>query len=294
MSNENKDSKLHKMLAQGCIAEYYTLNGYFVKIYPVLKLDKIKFSFVKKGEKGSGFDIYVDMVRFLRLCKDIISRRMEKLIAEDKGEYPSAWKYVTGNDGSKTLAIGKARNGAPLINGSVKGDDKSKKYAMVPLTSYEDLLEMADLFMVVTGYTPVTGYWSNLKKLFEEAQANNQKYYQNADDDEPQNQTQTVTDTTSKNEKPKEDNKANTADANTPEHTEQWGRFTPTEYGAMGNGFAVKTKDGAVVIFSKKVYKNTETSRVDQLEKMLKSGKRSDFTCTYAESKGNKYFLKFA
>lgn len=294
MSNENKDSKIRKMIKQGCIAEYYTLDGYFVKIYPVIRLDKVKFAFVKKGEQGTGFDIYVDMAKFLRLTKNILSGRLAKLIAEDKGSYPSAWKYKSGNDGSKTLAIGKSKSGTPLINGSVK-DEKGNKYAMVPLQSYEDLEVMAELFMICTGYTPVTGYWAEIKKIFEEAQKNNQKYYQNDDVDEAP-----VPNPTNKSEQvpvERTDEHTNDTSSVTSEkagNKEQWGRFVPVAYGEMKTGFAVKTKDGGAVIFNPNVYKNTENQRVEQIRKMLSSGKMADFTCTYVESKDKKYFLKFA
>ena len=50
---EKKESKMRRMLRSGCIAEFYTLSGYFVKVYPCFPIDKVKFAFVEKGKKGA-------------------------------------------------------------------------------------------------------------------------------------------------------------------------------------------------------------------------------------------------
>ncbi len=302
-NSKEKVSKFRKMINQGCIAEFYTQKGYFCKIYPIAVLDSVKFSFKKKGVKNSDFDIYVSMPSFLLLKKDIQNYQLAKKIAADNGQYPSAWIYNTGENGAKKLAIGKSKSGTPLISGSVpETKNHEKGYALVPLQSFDDLRTMAEIFDIVTGITPVTGYWAEIKKLFEKAQLNNQKYFHNDDyDDEYDdydnlpsgNVEETVVQTNNSPSNQQAAKVSQPAPSNNKE-AEKRGKFTPLEYGAMKSGFAVKVKDGDVIIFNPEVYKKDQKQRVDQINKLLASGKMTDFTCYYAEKNDKKYFLKFA
>lgn len=158
-----KISKLRSFLADGCLAAFYTLDSWFVKIYPVLSIDKVKFSFAEKGKKGKGFDVYVDTPVFLLLCRDILSGRLWKLIEADKSDYPSAWNYRTGQNGTKELHLGKGKRGV-VLQGRYNGGDEGGKCGFIPL-SCEDLRIMAELFLMVTGVTPVEGYWKDLRDL---------------------------------------------------------------------------------------------------------------------------------
>lgn len=145
---EQKISKLRQRLEDGCIAEFYTLNGFFCKVRPTLCIDKVKFSFVKKGSAGEeSTDIYVNTDNFDELCDEILSRRLEEKIAEQKGQYPDAWQYVTGDNGCKTLAIGKGSSQPIVIQGretEKKGENTVNKVnAFVGIASYNDLVPMA-------------------------------------------------------------------------------------------------------------------------------------------------------
>ena len=51
--SENKDLLL----------ELYGSNS-FVKVYQALEIDKIKFSFAKKGEEKNGIDVYMDCLLY--------------------------------------------------------------------------------------------------------------------------------------------------------------------------------------------------------------------------------------
>ena len=156
-------SKFKKMIEQGCIAEWYTLNGYFLKIYPAFEIDKVKFSFVMKGKQGAGFDVYVDTEDFSLLCDDIKNFRMMKLIERDTGQYPSAWKYATGENGALSVAIGKSQKGGVVIQGK---DGNKKVNAFVPLTCYNDLRKMAVLYDLVSGKVPATRYYADIVEQF--------------------------------------------------------------------------------------------------------------------------------
>lgn len=159
----NNKSKVRAMLEQGCIAEWYTLNGYFVKIYLCPEIDKVKFSFVMKGKKGEGFDVYVDALRFSLLCDDISSLRMARKISKDAGQYPGAWKYTTGENGALSVAIGKSQKGGIVIQGR---NGNTKTNAFVPLTDYNDLREMAFLHDILSGKKPVEGYYADLVEIY--------------------------------------------------------------------------------------------------------------------------------
>ena len=156
-------SSLRKMLSTGCIGEFYTLNGYFFKVYPCFEIDKVKFSFVEKGKNGTGFDIYVGTDDFSLLCDDILKGYMSRKIAEDNGRYPSAWKYITGENAAKELAIGKSQKGGIVVQGR---DKTGNKNAFVPIQSYDDLRILAKWYNMVSGLTPVTGYYKDLCDIF--------------------------------------------------------------------------------------------------------------------------------
>ena len=175
-----KKSKLRKMLEDGCIAAWYTLRGYFVRVYPALEIDKVRFSFVEKGTNGNGFDVYVDTVAFMLLCEDVQSGALARRIANDTGTEPSAWTYKTGENASKSVAIGKSRSGTPLIKGR---DTMQKKSAMIPLDGYVRLREMALLFDIVSGRVQGRGYLEDLKSVFEQAQRARRRHSVSADDE---------------------------------------------------------------------------------------------------------------
>ncbi len=132
-SKTQRPNSRSALLKSGCIGAFYTLNGYFLKVKPAYKIDKVIFSFVQKGKSGEGFDIYVDIDKFDLLCDSILSKDFGKLLPESNQEHP-AWKYVTGNNGSKSLTIFKGNHGI-VIHGY---DGQKKRNASVPVY-YTDL-----------------------------------------------------------------------------------------------------------------------------------------------------------
>jgi len=191
-NSNNKESKLRTLLKEGCIAAFYTEKGYFVKIKLALSIDKVGFSFVKKGEKGAGFDIYVDTDKFDLLCDDIRNGNFYKKIVEDtKSDYPEAWKYTTGDNGSKYIAIGKGQKGI-VIQGK---DNNTKKNAFVMVGSYEDLKCMAKWYARCS-----KSYYDGLVNICLEAIDKNSRYFKNNDDSG--NIPQTSSQNTSEEPKP--------------------------------------------------------------------------------------------
>lgn len=147
-SNVSK-SKRRKEIEEGIIANQYTLENWFVKIYPAYVIDLVRFSFVMKGHNGEGFDIYVSMDKMDLWCDDILSFRMQKIIEAEKAageKYPKYYKYITGTDGSKSVgfAPSTAKGAFAVINASVVKDGK-KVFANIPV-DYDWLRIMAKWF----------------------------------------------------------------------------------------------------------------------------------------------------
>lgn len=114
-----------------------------LSVYPAFALDKLKFSFYRKGKAGQGFDIYMDVVKFGApsfdaWAYDALHGVMQRALAKEKAEgeqYPKAYAFVTGENGSKTLGIANARKeGLLLLNAGTIGPDGKKTYANVQCT----------------------------------------------------------------------------------------------------------------------------------------------------------------
>lgn len=177
-----KTSKLRKGLSEGVIASFYTLNGYFCRIWPVLSIDKVKFSFKKKGT-DENFDVYVDTDPFDNLCDLILNRKFEIMLARDEGDFPGAWKYTTGTDGSSHVNIGSGSS-SPIV---IQGIDASHN-AFVAVGGYEALVNMAKWWKRVS-----KSYYEELSKTFIAAMNKNAEYYSNYDygeEDDESSETQ--------------------------------------------------------------------------------------------------------
>lgn len=208
MGTERKMSKLRKMINEGNIFEMYTQEGYFLKVQPALDIDKVKFAFVKKGSQGDGFDIYVDAMKFNRLCKDILSRMMEKKIAADNGDYPGAWEYRTGSNGNLIVAIGKGKKGI-VVQGR-NTDPNKKKNAFIPV-SYEDLLIMADMWVMVS-----KDYFDELYGIFKGAMKNIAQYHNAGVEQEEYREPEGTSENTTPTEAPKNEAPAVPVEEDTP------------------------------------------------------------------------------
>lgn len=149
MEKNNSKGKRVSCAENGLIAEQYTQNGWFVKIKPIFSLDKknefaynrptILFSFVEKGKKGSGFDIYMDIDEFDLWADDVldINRTFKRTIeaeAQAGQKYPETYKYVTGSNGEKSVGFCKStvKGAFATINGCTVKDGK-KVFANVPV-----------------------------------------------------------------------------------------------------------------------------------------------------------------
>lgn len=144
--------ELHEMFTEGCIGEFYGKDK-FVRIYPLFLIDRVKFSFIRKGTGGEHLDIYMKMYPdFKHLMLDALGKRRNLYsdIQADDGSYPSARKYVSGDSGQNNLAIGKGQSGNPVIQGR---SQEAGNY-MIPF-SFEELQETAYWFFKLYTYRPV-------------------------------------------------------------------------------------------------------------------------------------------
>ena len=168
-----KQSKLRAGLSEGVIASFYTLNGWFCRVWPVLSIDKVKFSFKKKGETDS-FDVYVGTDEFDHLCDQILSGKLLSLIEKETGDFPESWKYATGKKGSKHVNIGKGSSSPIVIQGQTPDYN-----AFVAVGSYISLCCMAKWWKRIS-----KPYYDGLVSIFTDAMNNNASYYKDYEDDD--------------------------------------------------------------------------------------------------------------
>lgn len=130
--NNDKKSLRKKYAEEGCLNAAFTLDGWFVKIKPAYDIDKVVFSFVKKGTDGkTSFDVYLDMDIFDLWMDDVSTYRMKKVIDTEKAngeKYPKEYKSVTGENGSFTVGVCASEKlaGMYVINGSGKHKEDGK------------------------------------------------------------------------------------------------------------------------------------------------------------------------
>lgn len=135
--NERKKSRRQKMADEGVLNSQYTQNGWFVKVKPAFGITKIVFSFVMKGKAGEGFDIYMDLDTFDNWADDIERRNIfEQILANEKNageQFPKTYKYITGDNGEKSVGIANAKKGSGYIINGVSCINNNKVFANVPV-----------------------------------------------------------------------------------------------------------------------------------------------------------------
>ena len=176
---ESKDSKNMKAAKEGVLLEQYTLKGWFVKVKATaFAIDKVIFSFVKKGTNGSGFDVYMDIDKFDLWCDDILSGRVASVISAEKKagvKEPQTFKYVTGTDGAKYIGICPSTLDKVFGTISGKGVDKNGKtvFGYVPV-SYDDLRVMAKRFQRIANIRYAALYEAYKKAILDNADHGNE------------------------------------------------------------------------------------------------------------------------
>lgn len=84
MSKENKTTARQNMASEGVLNEQYTLNSWFVKVKIAYGIDRVVFSFVEKGKKGKGFDVYMNIDVFYNWMEDVKNYQFKKSLPKKK------------------------------------------------------------------------------------------------------------------------------------------------------------------------------------------------------------------
>ena len=123
---------------------------YFCVALEALNIGRVKWSMVPIGKKGQEeVTFYMLIEDFRWLCKELVNGVAEKKIAADNAPYPTAYKYVTGQNGSKLLNIGGSNSPAMArINIQDKSKQPARNYTMA--VSIKSLKNMAQKFFMDT------------------------------------------------------------------------------------------------------------------------------------------------
>ena len=169
MAEEKKYKSKKEALSNGAILEAFTTKQLLsVNVAP--DIEKVRFSIVALKTNGKdALDYYLSVEEMRQLCEEITNgAAYTKLKNGVKNQYPSTYKYVTGDNGSKHLNI----------DGGDKGIrvqvmiDKTQKMTVIPYTA---LKEMAFYFNLVTGLTPCSRYYKEQVDAFWEGVAERRK-----------------------------------------------------------------------------------------------------------------------
>lgn len=157
------------------LREYGT--KHFLVVSEALNIGRVKWSMVPIGQNGQhGIEFYMTTEQMLALCSEILSpNRMfaKKLEADAASSFPSAYKYVTGDEGSLNLNIGGGKFGS-----RVQMQDKKAKHNYTMGVAVGTLEIMARKYLLCTGYSPVlpNSYYHEIVIAFEEGRVARSKF----------------------------------------------------------------------------------------------------------------------
>lgn len=142
---------------------------YFAVVAEAFNIGKVRFSVVPIGKAGqNAINFYLPIEKMVALCDEFIRGTAQKAIAADAEKYPSAYQYVTGENGALRLAIGGGKFGA-RISLSDKSD-KNNPLSYMMGVSMESLESMVFKFRLFSGLTSTAKgtYFASLQEAFED------------------------------------------------------------------------------------------------------------------------------
>lgn len=165
-----------KKLEDGAILKEYTQTD-FLTVSPAPSIDMVKWQIVKQGTKGKdAVSFYMNTEKFRILCDELTSKEgRAKIAASIEHQYPDAYKFTTGTNGSKHLNIGGGKKGIRVQIQIQKKEGKPDNRMVV--ISYESIKIMAFLFDVVMGLIPTTHYYASLADTFWKGYQSREKYF---------------------------------------------------------------------------------------------------------------------
>lgn len=175
-----KPIEMEKAKAGEVLREYG--KTHFIVCSESLRIGRMKWSIVPIGQKGQNeLNFYLPVEKMLALCLEIKNGAAQQKIKSDTGAYPSAYKYVTGENGSRILCIGGGKVGCRI---NIQNKANSLSYTIaIAMTALE---EMAERFLIWTGYMPVTpgSYFGNQVSEFNAGMDERANFRMNVSDDE--------------------------------------------------------------------------------------------------------------
>lgn len=181
---EKQYKTIKDMVKNGAIMQAYG-STHFVTVTLAPQISKVRFSIVKMGTGGNEHvDFYLDMEESRDFFSEISSGKASEKFAKDiEKQYPEAYKYVAGTDGSKALNIGGGKKGIRFqIN--VKEPDGKWKNSPFTVAPWKELKHAAFLFELLTGLIPVMGgsYYHSIFKAFWDGEQERSKFFKDYDE----------------------------------------------------------------------------------------------------------------
>ena len=177
MANEKKVKSEIVMAGSGEFLREYGTN-YFLVVSEALSIGRVKWSMIPLDTNGKkSVDFYMTTEQMALLCREISSGLAEKkVIADKENNYPSAYRYTTGDDGSKKLNIG----GGSKVPVRIQMQDTTKNYRYMIGMSTETLKIMALKFNIYTGMVPVnpSSYYGDIVRVFTKGRREREKYHE--------------------------------------------------------------------------------------------------------------------
>ena len=178
MEKEKRYKTDKDMFESGAILQVYG-SQYLLSVNPAFAISKVRFSLVKLGTQGKeSSDIYLSVEDVRIFCNEIERGLAERKISEDKGAYPTAYKWVKGTDGCKQLIIGGGEKGV-RIQIIIRNDKKTDRKMSV--IQFKDLQTLSFHFKLVAGLVQVSSgsYYDTLVKAYAKSVEKQSDYYAN-------------------------------------------------------------------------------------------------------------------
>ena len=185
MANNKKEYKTTKtMLRSGAILQGYGSKA-LLSVCPEPEIEKVRFSIVKLGTKGKDvLNFYLSIEDMRLFCQEIDRGIAERRIASDNGNYPGAYKYVTGENGRKRLNIGGGRAGVRVqIQETGNGGIQQQ---MMTVIQIKDLYTMSFYYKLVMGLVPAYAFYNGLVEEFWNGVEDRKKFHSKDNEFNPQ------------------------------------------------------------------------------------------------------------
>lgn len=166
-----KEKNLIESLKQGgSLHEVWTTSTGLTMI-PNPSIENIRWSIVQKGSGGTdAVDFYMNLKNAVLMFREIWENdgaAAKKKFEKDKSsDFPQAYTFVSGKDGSRKFGLGTGKNGLAVQIQNKETSGWKRKFIPV---SWDDVRYFAFMGLLVLGLVPVSdGYYKDVKDAFYE------------------------------------------------------------------------------------------------------------------------------